>query len=289
MAKRDFYNTDAYIKSIYQQKALTEEAKPIIDTYFKQIRAKLKPTVQDLPENADESLIRSYLVNYLSPLLKSQTSSFIEYLDKNNDLMSFYKFHKAFLSQLKNVKNLDSKYLITLWNKYKDKMLIYFEQANAPTATSMTAGEYEKLIKRPYKPVSQYQSEFKESGLMGNEDVDIIHHKKHGALTKLQTQRPSPLEGDFERHEDNPRYEEKIPYYDVEMEMEGLLNKLPYGYRATATKTPTGHRTYHKTARLGPAFTSIALEPKQKRQEKNIERRQHKGSGIIGVPYVARR
>jgi len=122
MAYKQFRN-DLYIKEIQQKLKNIAVEQPIIDKYYSEFRAKLKPTIEESPPNPNNNQIRNIIINELSPILKSQTSNFIETLSNSNDLIAFYKFGPAFLNQVKDIRNLDSSFLNALWNKYKSKML----------------------------------------------------------------------------------------------------------------------------------------------------------------------
>lgn len=158
------YPTDKYLKEVQQKLHLLEVQKPIIDKYYSEVRAKVKPTIEQLPENPSESQIRNYIINELSPILKNQTVNFVENLMKANDLMAFYKFGKAFLNEVKDIRNLDSSFLADLWSKYKSKMLIYAE-SNLPK-TGLTATEYENALKHNRKIASSSERERYENQLL---------------------------------------------------------------------------------------------------------------------------
>jgi len=122
MAYKQFRN-DLYIKEIQQKLKNIAVEQPIIDKYYSEFRAKLKPTIEETTKDANSNQIRNIIINELSPILKNQTSNFIETLSNSNDLIAFYKFGPAFLNQVKDIRDLDSSFLIALWNKYKSKIL----------------------------------------------------------------------------------------------------------------------------------------------------------------------
>jgi len=122
MAYKQFRN-DLYIKEIQQKLKNIAVEQPIIDKCYSEFRSKLKPTIEESPPNPNNNQIRNIIINELSPILKNQTSNFIETLSNSNDLIAFYKFGPAFLNQVKDIRNLDSSFLIALWNKYKSKIL----------------------------------------------------------------------------------------------------------------------------------------------------------------------
>ena len=122
MAYKQFRN-DLYIKEIQQKLKNISVEQPIIDKYYSEFRAKLKPTIEETTKDANSNQIRNIIINELSPILKNQTSNFIETLSNSNDLIAFYKFGPAFLNQVKDIRDLDSSFLIALWNKYKSKIL----------------------------------------------------------------------------------------------------------------------------------------------------------------------
>jgi len=117
------FQTDKIYAEIKLKNKLINIEKPIINQYYNEVRSKIKPTIQELPPNPDENQIRNILTNELSPILKSQTSNFIEKLKNSNDLLAFHKFSTAFINTIKDIRYLDSNFLYDLWSKYKSKML----------------------------------------------------------------------------------------------------------------------------------------------------------------------
>jgi hypothetical protein len=122
MAER-VYHTQAYINELKQKQKLITLSQPIIDKYYAEVRAKLKPSVEEVLDNPDENKIRFIISNELSPILKSQTTNFIEKIDKTGDLNAFYKLSKDFIHRIKNVRGLDSSFTYNLWVKYKNELL----------------------------------------------------------------------------------------------------------------------------------------------------------------------
>ena len=159
MAYKIFPN-DKYLAEIKKEISNNNIEIPIINKYYTELRAKQNPSLEELPPNPNESQIRNYVINELSPILKNQTVNFVENLIKANDLMAFYKFGKTFLNEVKDIRNLDSSFLADLWRKYKSKMLIYAE-SNVPK-TGLTANEYENALKHNRRVASSRYLEYPE-------------------------------------------------------------------------------------------------------------------------------
>ncbi len=148
----NIFKPDSFYAEIKKKQDLYNIEKPIINQYYTESRAKLKPTiienvnVKDININ-DENAIRNSLINELRPILRDQTINFIETLYKSNDLIAFYKFGKPFLNEVKDIRNLDATFLLELWNRYKKKMLIdNSNKINIPSI--LTAEEYEAKVKK---------------------------------------------------------------------------------------------------------------------------------------------
>jgi len=117
------FKTDLIYKEIQQKLSLIKQEKPIIDKYYAEIRAKIKPTIDELPPNPDENQLRYYLTNQLSPILKDQTPNFIAKLSNSNDLIAFYRLSSDFLFEVEDIQSIDSNFLYDLWIKYKQRVL----------------------------------------------------------------------------------------------------------------------------------------------------------------------
>ena len=176
MAYKQF-PSDKYLKEVQQKLRLVEIEKPIIDKYYTEFRAKIKPTIAELPENLNESEIRNYVINELSPILKNQTINFVENLSKANDLMAFYKFGKAFLISVKDIRNLDSSFLADLWSKYKSKMLIASERQPVPKQ------KLTELFKNRLSPLETDLEQYPNKG-----NLNKSYNVEHLAHTQLEKQ-----------------------------------------------------------------------------------------------------
>jgi hypothetical protein len=139
------YPADKYLKEVQQKLRLLEVEKPIIDKYYNELRAKIKPSIQELPPNADERTIRNTLIPELMAVLKnSQDVQYVlEELTKSNDLYAFYRLSKKFLSDIKDIRSINSSFLLQLWSKYKSKIL---NEAQKLPVTEITKPD-EKLKK----------------------------------------------------------------------------------------------------------------------------------------------
>jgi hypothetical protein len=321
MAKRDYYNTDAYLKNIKYKQSISEASKPIIDTYWKELRAKVKPTVQEIPETADDSQFRAYIMTQVSPILKQQSSAFVEHLSKAHDLKPFYKFSKPFLDQVKDVKNLDSGFLITLWNKYKQKMLIQADQSNMPRPSTMSAGEYEAALRHGRKVISQNDLENPELVIHDNKPqvVSYPHLKEIVVKGSDRVERAAMGANDRDVPGDKwmtkkkyhiskiPKLNTNLPIMDMgprnlTESTEKLFEKVPYGYKQKYNLQTKQNETTN-IPRKGPTTNIDPLAMKIK-ADKKARKRLHSGhsttttdslssgvsgSGLIGVPHIARR
>jgi len=156
MAYKQF-PTDKYITEIKRKANIQRFESPIIHKFNTELRAKVKPTITELPPTASENDIRSALTNELSKVLKaSDVPNVIENLSKANDLRSFYRFSKTFLNQIKDIRNLDASFFLDLWSKFKSQMLssvgfskleIQSEREGVVPFQGQTAAEYEKSLK----------------------------------------------------------------------------------------------------------------------------------------------
>jgi len=191
------FSPDDYIRNLKAKQQVNAIAQPVIDQYYTEFRAKLKPTVQEPPpDGSNESQLQFYLVNLLSPILHSQTSNFIERIRAAGDLKAFAKFGKNFLEQVKNVNNLDSSFLFDLWAKYKKKMLIASE-SSSPAFQGQTSNEYAKSINKNYYKVPTSE-EFNNPQIVvhpGATSISapdtrlreiVVHPKHHHALSSIQ-------------------------------------------------------------------------------------------------------
>lgn len=120
-------------KNIYSEIATAiknqNEETPIIDKYYTEVRLKAKPSIE-AANITDENHLRRILINELSPILKDQTTNFIERLATANDLTAFYKFSKIFIAGTKDIRDIDASFMFKLWEKFKSKMII--EQFDYP-------------------------------------------------------------------------------------------------------------------------------------------------------------
>lgn len=181
MAYKQF-PTDKYLAELRKEVNIEAMTKPIIQKHNAELRAKVKPTVEELPPTASDNEIRSALTNELSKVLKAPDVPYvIESLFKANDLRSFYRFSKAFLNQIKDIRNLDASFLLDRWSKFKSQMLIESERVNAIPFQGQTAAEYEKSLRRSGQHVYTAPSsgEINEAAAMGREDLlPIINELK---------------------------------------------------------------------------------------------------------------
>ena len=126
------FPVDKYISELKHRQTLDIKEKPIIEKYYAELRAKIKPTLEELGPVPNEQQIRVLITNELSPILRNnqQVAYVIEELSKSNDLMSFYKFGKLFLNSIKEVRGIDGSFLLQLWAKFKTNLLIISYEDN---------------------------------------------------------------------------------------------------------------------------------------------------------------
>lgn len=275
------HRADKYLNEIKQNLKLEKLEKPIIEKYYNEFRAKIKPTTEPIIDNLTDSEIRNLVISELSPVLKDQTVNFVENLVKTNDLMAFYKFSKLFLNSVKDIRNIDSAFLSDLWRKFKSKMLSNVEKTPPIEAEIIKPDEKlkkmyleEKIINRPTK----------------------FKSRKY-ALSKLETADLEP-------------YPKGVKGISHDVEHLALTN--PFGYRKGTGKNSV---EYTKIPRKGPANTSILLTSsgfppgrpykfsasnlkkydartgtyKKSTQTEPTAASTYEGSGIIGKTTYARR
>ncbi len=173
MAYKQF-PTDRQISEIQHRARLDELERPIIEKHSAELRAKVRPTVEELPTTASDNDIRSALTTELSKVLKPADVPYaIESLSKANDLRSFYRFARVFLAQIKGIRNLDASFLLDLWGRFKSKMLIESAKPDTIPFPGQTAAEYERSLRVSGKPVyiGPTSSQLNELSAMGQEDT----------------------------------------------------------------------------------------------------------------------
>ena len=265
------YPTDKYLKEIQQRLRLVDAEKPIIDKYYTEFRAKIKPIIEQLPENPNESQLRNYIINELSPILKDQTSNFVENLSKSNDLMAFYRFGKTFLNTVKDIRNLDSAFLADLWSKFKSKLKIEAEAQLLPK-TGLTASEYENALKHNRKVASSFDLENPQIVIHPGPKVEsrpdttlkqiVVHSNYHHPLSSIQSSISGPA-----KKARNLRFKKSLSPLDTNLkqypnkgslntsyDVEHLAHTNPYGYKSNSNQYGT---KYTKIPRKGPVVDSI--------------------------------
>jgi uncharacterized protein YdiU (UPF0061 family) len=262
MANRVFH-TREYINEIKANNKINKLEQPIIDKYYDEFRAKLKPTIATPIEFKNDNEIRNYLINELSPILHNQTSNFVETLSKSNDLKAFYKFGRAFLHEVKDIRNLDSNFLNDLWSKYKSKMVIASENIQ-PSPTTLTATQYENLLKNKKSLIEQVKKQKK----------DI---KKHGSLLSINP--------DLYQDIHHPSNIYNMPYAPTHKEKERYIINQGNQY-VKQTKTISPFERFITTKKVNEY---VRPEFKIKPQKSKFNLNEKEGHSIVGVPYLARR
>ena len=284
MAYKIFPN-DKYLAEIKKEISNNNIEIPIINKYYTELRAKQKPSLEELPPILDESQIRNYVINELSPILRNQTVNFVENLIKANDLMAFYKFGKTFLNEVKDIRNLDSSFLADLWRKYKSKMLIYAE-SNLPK-TGLTANEYENALKHNRKVASSRDLEYPEIVIHPGHKIEsghnttlkqiVVDSNYHHPLSNIQSSI-----SDSAKKARNLRFKKSLSPLDTNLkqfpnkgslntsyDVEHLANTNPFGYKYNNKKG-----NYTTIPRKGPVElknTGFARGRPPKLSESNIK------------------
>lgn len=270
MAYKQF-PTDKYIAEIKRKANIQSFESPIIRKFNTELRAKIKPTITELPPTASENDIRSALTTELSKVLKSSdVPNVIENLSKANDLRSFYRFSKTFLNQIKDIRNLDASFFLDLWSKFKSQMLssvgfskleiqseregealghppFQGERAIGPTGFfehHQTAAEYEQSQNRLKSHKQSLVSQIREQQAKAN----ALNRQK----VPLSISVPGDVLSYRSQHESDPFLGK---HYNPARHVENMLETLPYGYQTTKFKKkgPGGTSEFTKIPRKGPA------------------------------------
>jgi hypothetical protein len=233
------FPTDKYIKEIKQKIAINNETIPSIQEYYKELRTKQVPTIQELPSNPDENQIRNIIRNELSSIstsLNSQDISYIiETLSKSNDLLAFYKYAKSFINHIKDIRGLNSSFLLQLWAKFKSNLIIEAEETPL-SSTSMTVAKYEKLLQNKKNKLEElYKEEEGKKNLEHYNKLNSFLHKqeknknliyqsrlnKANVIGQLNTNKYSKLKN-TPYHQ--PHYQPIYP--EVQESLGNLVNKI---------------------------------------------------------------
>lgn len=147
------FNEHAYLRELQKKKNLIPYEQSITDPYYAQLALKQEPQIAGEPDIADLNAIRSLVRADISKYIKTadQVSFAVEELDRSNDLVNFYRFHKAFDTSIKGVRGLDASFFLQLWDKFKSNVLaakrvIPVEQQ--PVAYQPTEAQYREGINR---------------------------------------------------------------------------------------------------------------------------------------------
>ena len=249
MAYKQF-PTDKYVDELRQELVLQAKQIPTIKLHNAELRARVRPSVGEMPQVATENEMRSTIINELSKVLKaSDVPNVIEHLSKANDLKSFYNFSKPFLAQVKDVRNLDASYLLNLWSRFKSQLLIETSpQATATPFPTQTAAEYERKVrarevenKRLADEIRMQQSEAR---LLNKEVEQTARRPK-----LLREIRKPRLKIDTSEGMSNlPVYKALHPATATEL----LLESNPYGYKLAKAKKGELVRQYQSVPRKHP-------------------------------------
>lgn len=307
----NIFKPNEFINEFKKRQELTNFEKPIISQYYTESRAKQKPSIQenitikDINLN-DESAIRNSLIDELRPLLKDQTINFIENIIKSNDLIAFYKFSKNFLNEVKDIRNLDSTFLHELWNRYKTKMLInYQNKQNIPSPSILTAEEYEAKVKKN-KPSNMIDYDKVKEQELFNKQVEEADRNFKNQLRNIERLKTSSdiEESRILRNKINKNLQ-KIE--EKEKRKEQLLQKkqqeqqkknLEYIKQKLAE-----HNKYIENKNINEMMNEDPYVHKTNRYKSNVfstqKKKGHyatqniaqniKGGNIVGLPYFARR
>lgn len=211
-----FLRNNAYYKELKQKAALIKIEKPIINNFMNDYKLNIEQTPKsylDLLNNdlSNKNEIRRILRDELSKFLKnSQEVSFIlDSLDKNGDLINFYKFGKLFLLSIKDIRSIDSIYLIQLWGRFKQKLLLQSEEnPNTPKNTEMNVAN----------TIKYYVNKKREQDLMGGEDINVNLPTLQSYMTPL-----TPTELDkFNKYKKQTMYERNLKNNIHERNLMGL-------------------------------------------------------------------
>ena len=212
------FPTNKYLKEVKQKIAINNETIPSIQEYYKELRTKQVPTIQELPSNPDENQMRNIIRNELSSIstsLNSQDISYIiETLSKSNYLLAFYKYAKSFINHIKDIRGLNSSFLLQLWAKFKSNLIIEAEETPL-SSTSMTVAKYEKLLQNKKNKLEELYKE-KNKNLIYQSRLN-----KANVIGQLNTNKYSKLKN-TPYHQ--PHYQPIYP--EVQESLGNLVNKI---------------------------------------------------------------
>lgn len=157
------FNERAYLRELQKKKNLIPYEQSITDPYYASIALKAEPQIAGEPDIADLNAIRSLVRADISKYIKTadQVSFAVEELDRSNDLVNFYRFHKAFDTSIKGVRGLDASFFLQLWDKFKSNVLaakrvIPVEQ---PTSTEINPKAYKAYFENKAKEIASMAAE----------------------------------------------------------------------------------------------------------------------------------
>lgn len=147
------FDERAYLRELQKKKNLIPYEQSITDPYYAQLALKQEPQIAGEPDIADLNAIRSLVRADISKYIKTadQVSFAVEELDRSNDLVNFYRFHKAFDTSIKGVRGLDASFFLQLWDKFKSNVLASKRVApveQQPVAYQPTEAQYRQAINR---------------------------------------------------------------------------------------------------------------------------------------------
>lgn len=157
------FDERAYLRELQKKKNLIPYEQSITDPYYASIALKAEPQIAGEPDIADLNAIRGLVRADISKYIKTadQVSFAVEELDRSNDLVNFYRFHKAFDTSIKGVRGLDASFFLQLWDKFKSNVLaakrvIPVEQ---PTSTEINPKAYKAYFENKAKEMSGMAAE----------------------------------------------------------------------------------------------------------------------------------
>lgn len=275
----NIFHPDKYIAELKHRQSLDIIEKPIIEKYYSELRAKQKPTLEELLPPPNEQQIRVIVTNELSPILKNtqQVAYVIEELANSNDLLSFYKIGKLFLSSIKDVRNIDSNFLLQLWSKFKTKLLDEhaFSERGVGHKVAQHKKELSTLKLNKFSKVEYPKSQI-EPSLETLLEPTHLKHLEYLREIRKESKRPSKIQVNLK-----PKFPKG--YYINEKELlpsnvfENEYSENPHGYKFARKINP---KNKHEIRNYQREETTGELIPRLQTA---------KGKGIIGHTYLTRR
>lgn len=169
------FNVGALERELALERKISELQKPIINEYFIENRAKLKPTVGQVSQPS-QMVYRDPVKVKLESILKPNEAQYVLMsLEKSNELHSFYQFSDPFLKSVRGT-NLDASYLLDLWAKFKNN-LISTSAIPSISGSSMTAEQYQKSLNDKREKINRINLELENLGSQAQSLKDRAEQK----------------------------------------------------------------------------------------------------------------